>query len=248
MELDEYNARVQREREEEQRARDDSRLRLMEQLQAAEVRALHAEVRDRFRKSLAGTHPELYYEVDDVRDVAKIPAIEDAYTAFVDALPDDCTEPERMKRDVFHTCPEQILPLILAGGMRPSQCVMCRGQAQLIEHDYGFFGDRSKGVYVSKHADYTFFYQNSRKPRVGDEGAVMMLEMVTGKTKYFNERRDGAPPTPNFHCHESPNHLEFFVWDDETQAEPPRSTYRAVPRFVIHWRAVQSRGGIEHDM
>ena len=29
----------------------------------------------------------------------------------------------------------------------------------------GWFGDHSKGVYVSKHADYTFFYSNYRQLR-----------------------------------------------------------------------------------
>ena len=48
-------------------------------------------------------------------------------------------------------------------------------------------------------------------------------------------------------AHGSPENLEFFVWDDATQAEPPRCTYRAVPRFVIRWRAVKGRGGIAHD-
>jgi hypothetical protein len=182
-----------------------------------------------------------------VHDVAEIPGMEAAPAGFMAALPADCTALERMTRDVFHTCPAHVLPLITAGGMQPSQCRMCRGQAPLVEHDCGWFGDHSKGVYVSKHADYTFYYQNGRKPCVGDEGAVIMLEMVTGKVKHFTERRDGAAPTPGFDCHESPNHLEFFVWDDATQAEPPRCTYRAVPRFVIKWRAVKGRGGIAHD-
>jgi hypothetical protein len=207
----------------------------------------------RVLKSLAGTYPTLYYEIDDVQDVAEIPGMEAAYAGFVAALPADCTALERMPRDVFHTCPAHVLPQIVAGGMRPSQCRMCRrdaaGQplARLVEHDCGFFGDHSKGVYVSKHADYTFYYQNDRKPCVGDEGAVIMLEMVTGKVNHFPQIRNGAAPTPGFQCHESPEHLEFFVWDDATQAEPPRCTYRAVPRFVIKWRAVKGRGGIAHD-
>ena len=28
--------------------------------------------------------------------------------------------------------------------------------------EQGYFGDHSKGVYVSRHADYTFYYANHR--------------------------------------------------------------------------------------
>ena len=35
--------------------------------------------------------------------------------------------------------------------------------------------------YVSKHPDYTFYYQRDRDPVPGDEGTVLMLEMVTGR-------------------------------------------------------------------
>ena len=160
-----------------------------------------------------------------------------------------------MARDVFHSCPADERQQILAGGMRPSQCEMCRrdaaGQplAPLVDHDSGFFGDHTKGVYVSKHADYTFKYFQSppRRPVVGQRGAVVMLETVTGRVRHLAQRRDGERPTPGFDCHESPNHLEYYVWDGATQAEPPRCTGRVVPRFVVHWRAVQGRGNIADD-
>jgi hypothetical protein len=212
--------------------------------------ARHSDVSFRFLKSLANTYPKLYFEITSVEDIAPIPEVEAGYSAFKAALPADCTQTELMTRDVFHSCPADVLPLILAGGMQPSQCQMCRGQAPFIEHDCGWFGKHTDGVYVSKHADYTFHYQHApgRKPAAGDEGAVIMLETVTGKVKHFDQRRDGAPPTAGFHCHASTKYLEFYVWDDETQAEPPRSTHRVVPRFVIRWRAVRNtRKSVAHD-
>jgi hypothetical protein len=57
-----------------------------------------------------------------------------------------------------------------------------------------------------------------------------MLRAVTGKVSQFDQKRDGAPPTPGFHCHESPNQLEFYVWDEGTVSEPPRPSHRAIPK------------------
>jgi hypothetical protein len=212
-----------------------------------ELRRTEAELR--FRESLANTNPSLHYDVV-VEEVPPIPHLEQAHERFVRNLPADCTPDETRKRCVFHSCPDATRLLIVAHGMRPSHCNMCRGNAQPRDHDSGWFGNHTKGVYVSKHADYTFKYQTLQQvsPVVGDRGAVIMLEIVTGKVQHFGQRRDGALPTPDFHCHESPNHLEFFVWDTETMAEPPRHSHRAVPRFVIHWQAaLNQRGGIADD-
>ena len=76
-----------------------------------------------------------------MHDVAEIPGMEATHAGFVATLPADCTALERMTRDVFpHAA------AIVAGGMQPSRCRMCRGQAPLVEHDCGWFGDHSKGV------------------------------------------------------------------------------------------------------
>ena len=176
-------------------------------------------------------------------------ALEAGYAHFAQALPVDSTALERKRRDVFHTCPADVLPQIEAHGMRPSHCDVCRGiRPEGMCGDRGFFGDHSKGVYVSKHADYTAFYQRGREPRIDDEGTVLLLDCVTGRVNHFDQRRHGALPTPGFHCHESTNHLEFFVWDDDTTAEPPRPSHRVVPRFAISWRAVRNdRANVQHD-
>lgn len=81
------------------------------------------------------------------------------------------------------------------------------------------FGDHTKGVYVSRHPDYTMFYQKKSadadgdEVRTGDQGSVIMLSAFAGKMKYFPERDDGAQPTPGYHSHGSPNRLEIFIFN-----------------------------------
>ena len=210
------------------------------------------EVKNRFLRSMANTHPHLTYEITGVRKLDPVPQIEDGLELFEDSLPHACTATERKRLFVFHTCKCDVLALVEKYGMRPSLCEKCRGKAAgnmgVVGHDSGWFGDHTKGVYVSKHADYTFYYQRDRKPEAGGVGTVVMLEMVTGKVMPFTRRCDGAPPSVGFHSHDSPTHLEFYIWDDETTAEPPRPTHRAVPRFAVSWRAVRNaRAGIVHD-
>ena len=83
-----------------------------------------------------------------------------------------------------------------AGGMKPALCYHCLHQIESQDHDKGWFGDHSKGVYVSKHVDYTFYYSSSREPVPGDEGVVVMFELVTGRVRHFNTRDDGVQPSP----------------------------------------------------
>ena len=46
-----------------------------------------------------------------------------------------------------------------------------------------------------------------------------------------------AAPTPGYHCHESRDNLEFFVFNPA----------QIVPQFIIHWKAVRNtRLGKEH--
>jgi hypothetical protein len=156
------------------------------QVAVARQQAQEADAKFRFRDSICNTYPNLYFEVTAVRVLPVSTAVDAGYARFA-----------------------QGLPLFEAHGMRPSHCELCRGIAPMAQHDCGFFGDHSKGVYVSKHADYTVHYQRNREPRPGDEGTVLMLDLITGRVNHFDQRRDGAPPTAGFHCHESPNHLEF---------------------------------------
>ncbi len=99
-------------------------------------------------------------------------------------------------RDVFHSCRPEVALLIEQGGMKPTDCPYCLRQTKWIDHDQGWFGDHSKGVYVSKHADYTFFHSAHREPVPGDKGVVVMLELVTGRVRRMDERPNGAKPSP----------------------------------------------------
>jgi hypothetical protein len=87
---------------------------------------------------------------------------------------------------------------------------------------HGRFGDHTKGVYVSKHADYTFWlalsllasatrftqhthgsgcscvvccrYQEKADVKAGDKGSVIALTCVTGKRKHFPETQVRSVP------------------------------------------------------
>ena len=68
------------------------------------------------------------------------------------------------------------------------------------------------------------------------------------QVRHFTERRNGAPPMPGYQCHETMNHLEYFVFDAESTAEPPRPTHRLLPCFAVSWRAIRNdRAGIVHE-
>lgn len=102
----------------------------------------------------------------------------------------------------------------------------------------GYFGDHTKGVYVSKHADYTFYYVKLAEVGAGDEGSTIVLKCVTGRRKLFREMISGVAPTPGYHAHESPNHLEFFLFNAE----------QTVPVYVVHWKCIaNTRADILHE-
>lgn len=197
---------------------------------------------------MTGTYPNLYYELTGARLLVPPQHLVDKYEAFIANLPPECTVPERARRDVFHTCRHAgAIELIETEGMKPSDCRQCRGLEPFTDHDCGFFGNHTKGVYVSKHADYTFYYNRDDTPRPGDVGQVIMLELVTGRVLHVETVQNGMNPSPVHDCHESPNHLEFYVWDTDSKRDPPGNTFRVIPRYAISWRAVQARGSLPHD-
>lgn len=210
--------------------------------------------RGAFARSLADTYPHLRYDVVDVRQVQGSPALktlECEYHNFIKNELVNCIPKEREERYVFHTANAANLDAIEQEGLRPSMCPECRGLPPGTAarcRDAGWFGNHTKGVYVSKHADYTFFYQHGRTPQPGDSGSVLLLKAVTGKVYHMHQESSGIPPTAGYHCHESPKYLEYFLCDRFTVGEPPRATCRAIPLYVISWRAERKqRGGVEHD-
>jgi hypothetical protein len=222
-----------------------------QQLAATEQQLAEADAKERFRTSLANIHKGLYYEITNVRKLSSISAqMLEKNRAFVSSLPADLKPQERATRNVFHTCAEDVIRHIEEGGMKPVECPFCCGDpgTRWMDHDNGFFGNHSKGIYVSKHADYTFYYQRHCVPRPGDVGVVLMLELVTGRVKHFDQMDMGVQPSPAHHCHESPKHLEYYVYDDNTVQNPPAPCYRVVPKWAISWCAVENtRVGVVHD-
>ena len=150
-----------------------------------------------FHNSIVGTHKHLSFEVLAVRKLQPSEELLDCNRGFIDRLPTDLTVVERQPRNVFHSCTEKVIPLIEKQGLKPSQCRYCiNSGASWVDHDSGWFGDHSQGVYVSKHADYTFKYRrlDQKLPEAGDEGKVIMLELITGKVKHFKKQKMGAKP------------------------------------------------------
>jgi hypothetical protein len=72
----------------------------------------------------------------------------------------------------------------------------------------------------------------------GDIGKVIMLEMTKGKALHLADIEPGKPPTLGYDAHESPDRSEFYVFDHRTMMDPPEPTFRAIPKFVIGWKAV----------
>jgi len=200
-----------------------------------------------FRRSLTNTFIKLFFETLDIHVLPVKPEAEAALVTFAESLPASCKTGERAMRYVFHSAPESVVSAIAVLGLRPSHCDMCLRIAAFHDHDDGLFGDHTKGVYVSKHADYTTFYNKHREPREGDEGFLVMFKTVIGRSKQFTQKDSGCRPSPGYNCHVSPNLLEYFLYDDNTLSDPPRPCERLIPVAVIKWRAVLSRAGIIHE-
>ncbi len=172
------------------------RLMLAPALKGAIQRAEKAEAKERLRASFANTYPKLFFELLDAEKLDPPPGLQEQNQQFLAGLPLNLRVQERTVRNVFHSCSKEALEQIRKVGLRPSACDFCRGVIKnWIDHDCGWFGDHSKGVYVSKHADYTFFYAQKKAPVPGDEGTVLMLELVTGRVLHFDKKCKGVQPT-----------------------------------------------------
>jgi len=186
-----------------------------------------------FRESLANLYPKLYFELTKVLKV-KNPREENYEKTKQRLREEGLSEQDLKNRWVFHTNPSlSVTKLIATSNLRPSNCSICKSGIDKYCSDPGFYGDHTKGVYVSKHVDYTFYYQKGHKALVeeSDTGAVLMMKMFTGKRKHLDRRADKAPPSIGYHCHETPNHLEFYVWD----------TNQLVPCYILHWKAIKNK-------
>jgi len=137
----------------------------------AEQRYEELEAKMHFMRSITNTNPELVFEVTAMRRMSPPAGLRRGFeeaAARMEARA-DLAPPEKMRRMVFHTAPADALARIEQEGMRPSKCRVCLEPSGVWpEHDAGFFGNHALGVYVSRHADYTFYYQRQRKVQPGD--------------------------------------------------------------------------------
>mmetsp|Transcript_19503 Transcript_19503/g.54282 ORF Transcript_19503/g.54282 Transcript_19503/m.54282 type:complete len:912 (-) Transcript_19503:897-3632(-) len=138
----------------------------------AEQRYEELEAKMHFMRSITNTNPELVFEVTAMRRMSPPAGLRRGFeeaAARMEARA-DLAPPEKMRRMVFHTAPADALARIEQEGMRPCMCSVCLKPTSGVwpEHDAGFFGNHALGVYVSRHADYTFYYQRQRKVQPGD--------------------------------------------------------------------------------
>ncbi len=149
-----------------------------------------------FFESLTNINPDLVFRVFNVRKLSPSADLQFRFQQFIEGLRrQDLTVRELATRYVFHTCPPDVIEDIGRDGLRPALCGLCPDGPV---HDQGWFGNHTKTVYVSKHADYTFFYQRGRPPINGDAGIVLVFQFVTGRIRHLNQRHDGGAPDPRY--------------------------------------------------
>jgi len=154
---------------------------LQARLAAFELKEKESDAEIEFLESITGTNKGFVYKVDKVERLhdQRTQLLEQKYEKAIAVLRrKGRSDVELKERLVFHTCRSEVIPLIAKNGMRPSQCLHCTTDNKHLCNDRGFFGDHTKGVYLSKHADYTFYYQRKRRVQHGDTGKVMQALLV----------------------------------------------------------------------
>eukprot|EP00047_Mylnosiga_fluctuans_P018678 m.73837 g.73837 ORF g.73837 m.73837 type:complete len:785 (+) comp7744_c0_seq2:79-2433(+) len=194
-----------------------------------------------FLDSLTGTYSrkQLKISVTHIEVLPHNAVLEVRYhEALAKLEADGCSGSEVVPRFVYHACHPSIVSSICKDGLRAAQCASCLKGEDLPGHDGGWFGNHSRGVYVSSAADYSLFYSTGCEVRDGDSGLTVMLEVVIGRVRHFQTPPGSIPPTPGVHAHESPHGLEYFIFD----------AAQVIPRAVVHWRATFSPlAGVMHD-
>jgi hypothetical protein len=207
------------------------------------VMAEIAELQQHYYDSFVGTYVEFEISLQTTKFTVLEPDAvrEQALLDFQAGLP-ACKAAEKNFRYVYHCAPADVIPLILAHGLRPSHCEICRGVIIGDCIDCGWFGGHHFGIYVAKHGDYCckYAFKPPRDPVPGNTGATIMFKTVTGRVKKFDRVDEGALPSVGYEAHCSPNNLEFFMYDDETQKEPPCPLQRCVPVAVIEWKIIRN--------
>jgi len=97
--------------------------------------------------------------------------------------------------------------------------------------DPGWFGDPRKGVYVSRHVEYTTKYSNSLAHlEPNDRVKIIMFKTLPGKSFHVEQVTKGMSPTPGYDSHSSPSFLEWFLFDEA----------QSCPVYVLEVQALEN--------
>lgn len=120
-----------------------------------------------------------------------------------------------------------------------------------MQTDVGWFGDSTRGVYVSKHLDYCLKYAHPDRQavQVGEQLEVLMLKLVPGRIKQLETSSQYAslPPAPGFDCHESSSYRqELYVYDKTVvdPAEPSRGPRQLLLTHILTIKAVEEQNEV----
>ena len=84
------------------------------------------------------------------------------------------------------------------------------------QSDEGYFGSNRKGVYVSRYVEYTLKYANDGEPLdAGQTAKILKFQTLPGRSEHIQKLVGGIAPTPGFHSHSSPNHLEWYLFNED---------------------------------
>ena len=131
-------------------------------------------------------------------------------------------------RVAFHgTHPKYIRPICQTSLLRFGHPLNgCKAQV-----DPGWFGANTKGVYVSRYADYTLKYSNRGQPlEPGDRVKIIRFKALPGRSKHIKQICEGIDPTPGYHSHSSPNRLEWYLFDED----------QLLPDYVLEVEAIEN--------
>jgi hypothetical protein len=204
-----------------------------------------------FYRNLAGTYAHRF--LFDVVRIVKVdnPTLRNSFDARKAELERTLGRPME-ELTVFHGTQRSRLLPICQDGLIPG-----KASAQL--NDRGYFGDRTKGVYVTAFADYALFYcaEPKRRPASSDGkatehstppdfAAIVMLRCVTGKVHNLATFEPGRALDAGYHSNQSQQGLEYFLYDP-AQCYPRGVGSPCYPTHILHVRR-RPRNNTMHEL